>query len=160
MSFPLLRLALPDESRGIEVSIEDDGRAAWAFIEQLGPSGRTLAGVWLYNRSNTNDDATTTDVALTQEETDVKLPRNPQRYVVDEEFAPISSERDVRISFGGGVGLEAFAEISIRSKLHAVLEACTRTGWCVLAKSSGPMAKAMKVKPDADGSLDVHLSDY
>ena len=147
-------LALRDEPRGVEVWIEDDGNAAWAFIQGIGPSSSTLAGVWLYNHPNGRD------VGPKQEATDHELPRNPQQYVVDGEFVPISSEEEVRISFGGGVGLEAFAEISIRSKLHAVMEACTRTGWCVLAKSSGPMAKAMVVKPLPDGTDDVHLCDY
>jgi hypothetical protein len=57
-------------------------------------------------------------------------------------------------------GLDAYAEICIRSKFHAYLEARAPTGWCILAKKSSRVAKPMVVTPHPDGSEDLHLVDY
>jgi hypothetical protein len=93
-------------------------------------------------------------------ETHSRLDPNPPENVVDEPFEPISSDDEVDVEFGGGPGLEAYAEICIRSKFHAYLEARAYTGWCILAKKSSPVAKPMVVTRQPDGSADVHLVDY
>jgi hypothetical protein len=99
-------------------------------------------------------------VSLTSDITLERLPPNPREYVVDEPFDPIGSEDEVNIYVGGGPGLEAYVEIDIRSKFHAYMEARAHLGWCVLAKKSGPCAKAMVVTPCDDDTSDVHLCDY
>jgi hypothetical protein len=149
----LAPLILSDEDRGLQMSIADDGNAAYALMTDT-ESQQVLSGVWLYNHSTADTSVRWAECASEP------LARNPQEYVVDEPFTPIGSSEEVVISFGGGTGLEAYAEIHIRSKFHAYMEARARIGWCVLAKKSSKVAKSMVVTPCADGSVDVHLCDY
>jgi hypothetical protein len=143
-----------DEQRGLEVWIDDDGLAAYALMRSVGSGATTLGWVWLYNHPKVDG-----GVAPAHEKPPVLEP-NPAENVVEAPFEPIASDGELEVEFGGGPGLEAYAEIYIRSKFHAYLEARARTGWCILAKKSSSVAKPMIVTPEPDGTDDVHLVDY
>ena len=147
-------IVFSDEERGLEVWIDDDGRAAYALMCSLGSAPAMLGGVWLYNSPNAAAGGPRPHGKH------AGLDPNPPEHIVDEPFEPIAADDEVDVEFGGGSGLEAYAEISIRSTFHAYLEARARTGWCILAKKSNALAKPMIVTRDADGSDDVHLVDY
>lgn len=79
----LRRFEIPDF--GMSVVIEDDGRVAYAYLQQ---HGEIVADVWLYNVVATPDEVTWTDAT--------PMPfLNPRRYCTQEGFRRIALDTEV-----------------------------------------------------------------
>jgi hypothetical protein len=142
------RFTATDDSRGFRVIVEDDGEAAFAYLEDL--DATTYAAVWLYNRNRNSP------LVIPKSPEDLPSPNRPDA-VVDIEFRPIEDGSDVDVYFQGTSRNDWSAMIYIRSRLHAYLRADDRTGWCVLAKINGPYAKRMVAEQLPDGSWKAEI---
>jgi hypothetical protein len=141
----LLRFESPNAD--IDIMIEDDGRAAYAYLRE---GGKIVGDVWLYNSG-----VTPVRVPWTSNE---NMPfANPADYVKEQDFSPIQSADDVAVEWQDYEERPAEAVIlkkqaleaviSIRGERHAVLKSGSLPGWCKLARKDGPLAKVMEHEP-------------
>lgn len=108
--------------------IEDDGRAAYAYLLI---KGKPASVVWLYNRAPAPD----------------KLERpkepgpivNPKPFVADIPFDLPTHEYQFEIEWPTPQSVA----ISIHDRLHATLNTTEDFGQCVLASRNGPVANVL-----------------
>jgi hypothetical protein len=113
---------------GMSVIIEDDGRVAYAYLQQ---HGEIVADVWLYNVVATPEESTWTDKAL--------MPfLNPRKYCTQEEFRRITPDTQVACILVSG-----HVEIRLEGELIARFRPGIKPGWSRLARISGPLAKPL-----------------
>lgn len=117
----------------VRVSVVDDGRVAYAYFAR---DEQILGWVWLYNRGSYEQGH--------EPPFPGEPPRNAPEFVGDGSFEPPSEEdefdarwvvRDGRLEAG----------LYLRGKLHAVVGEGDKPGWCVLARSDGPLAQELVI---------------
>ena len=116
----------------LSVMVHDDGRVAYAFLLR---GEEIVADVWLYNHGPAPSEPEWHDPE--------GVPyRNPAGYASGEEFAPASSEYEVRVEWWTRGDAEG-ADVYVRDRLIASLEAGSRPGASALAVADGPLARVM-----------------
>ena len=114
---PVLALARCDEQLGVCVSIEDNGITAFAYLERLADA-QICSSVWLYNHPGV-----CLEHAELTPQGDLRRPApNPDRYVSDRAFVPLTGDGEAEVFFTGSGSDDAGAQIYLRGALHAFLE--------------------------------------
>ena len=127
-----------DEESGYSLVFDDDGRVAYAYLQDS--DGRLVGDAWLYNRG----------ISPTQPEW--KNPENmPFMNPVDfvnqarhDEFRLVESILDVRVDWSE-VGEKVKARVLIRNEPIAILLEGAKPGWCLLAGKDGPLARVLEL---------------
>ena len=134
-------------AKGIDYDlwIDDDGRVCYAYI--FDADGKICGNVWLYNRGPAPDGF---------EDGRGVPPRNPKQFVTDAQFSPPKSPDEISAQWHYE-GEVLYARVFIRKSLFAILAPGTRPGWCVLAKSEGPVAKVLE--PSSPSNLSEIMHD-
>jgi hypothetical protein len=130
----LMLIKVPSVTR-YSVFVEDDGRAAYAYLMD---GDQIVADVWLYNRGP----------APTEPEWKQGRPpgpmMNPVAYSKAEEVAPLSRESEVSVSWSvTPAGELEDARVFLHGALWAVLRLGSKPGWSRLAAKDGPLAKVL-----------------
>jgi hypothetical protein len=141
-----MTLSAWDEDRCIGIELEDDGRAAFAY---LWDGKEVLSAVWLYNHPNA-------DVVSPRTADDLPT-ANPPDFIIEPQISPIDEEAELHVNFRGDVPNEYTALVYIRGRPHGCLSAVEKIGWCVSARAGGPYAKPMTVTEQEDGTFTVKL---
>jgi len=132
----MLLTRIADEVSGYSVVFDDDGRVAYAYLQD--PNETIVSDVWLYNHRE----------APTEAEwhgTERGPYANPASYVrEDAEFAPIEGASHILIVWESRKQSNVRALIFLRGREFAVLEEGVKPGWSVLAKRDGPLARVLR----------------
>src|SRR5215469_4091215 len=118
--------------------IEDDGRVCYAYL--LDPDGNISSQVWLYNRGSNPQ---------TFEDAPGEPPRNPKVFVADTTYTLPKSTDDLSAQWAHAGGV-LYGRVLIRREIVAILAPGIDPGWSVLAKTDGPVAKALRRSPPSD----------
>jgi hypothetical protein len=114
------------------VTIEDDGKVAYAYLHDRSEEECIIGDVWLYNSGETPDAPEWKDPN--------NLPfSNPRGYALDNDLGPILRPGDVKVVWET-LGAECIAHVVIHQTPWAILKPNSKPGWCRLAAKSGPLA--------------------
>lgn len=124
-----------DEQTGCSVTIDDDGRVAYAYLRAS--DGAIIADVWLYNRCPTPERP-----AWDRRPTEPFA--NPKDFVrTDISFALPETEADFTVGWQLEDPSDPKVLIYVREELWGIVAPGTKPGFSRLAKIDGPLAKVL-----------------